>query len=94
VLSDLAPKLSGVATTDAARHAELVRRALELARAWLAPNGALLVKLFMDAEYPDLVRDLRAAFATVKTRKLSTTRKGSAELYACGRGLKEAARAT
>ncbi|MEW6270474.1 MAG: RlmE family RNA methyltransferase [Thermodesulfobacteriota bacterium] len=94
VLSDLAPKLSGIATTDAARHADLVRRAIELARAWLVPNGALLVKLFMDAEYQALVRDLRAAFATVKTRKLSTTRKGSAELYACGRGLKEAAPAT
>jgi 23S rRNA (uridine2552-2'-O)-methyltransferase len=94
VLSDLAPKLSGIATTDAARHADLVRRAIELARAWLLPKGALLVKLFMDAEYQALVRDLRAAFATVKTRKLSTTRKGSAELYACGRGLKEAAPAT
>jgi len=94
VLSDLAPKLSGIATTDAARHADLVRRAIELARAWLAPGGALLVKLFMDAEYQGLVADLRAAFATVKTRKLGTTRKGSSELYACGRGLKEAAAAT
>jgi 23S rRNA (uridine2552-2'-O)-methyltransferase len=89
VLSDLAPKLSGIATTDSARHADLVLRALALARAWLRPPGALLVKLFMDAEYQALIRELRAAFATVKSRKLETTRRGSAELYACGRGLKE-----
>jgi len=89
VLSDLAPKLSGIATTDAARHADLVLRALTLARAWLRPPGAFLAKLFMDSEYQALVRELRTAFATVKSRKLETTRRGSAELYVCGRGLKE-----
>jgi 23S rRNA (uridine2552-2'-O)-methyltransferase len=91
VLSDLAPKLSGIAASDSARHAALVHRALELARAWLAPGGALLAKLFMDAEYQELIRDIRATFSTVKTRKLDTTRKGSSELYVCGRGLKEVA---
>jgi len=94
VLSDLAPKLSGIATTDAARHADLVLRALALARAWLRPPGALLVKLFMDAEYQALIGELRAAFASVKSRKLATTRRGSAEIYACGRGLKEPAPTT
>ncbi len=88
VLSDLAPKLSGIAASDSARHAALVQRALELSRGWLAPDGALLAKLFMDAEFEGLLRDLRATFGKVKTRKLGTTRKGSSELYVCGRGLK------
>jgi 23S rRNA (uridine2552-2'-O)-methyltransferase len=91
VLSDLAPKLSGIAASDSARHAALVHRAAELARAWLAPEGAFLAKLFMDAEYQALIRDLRATFSAVKSRKLDTTRKGSSELYVCGRGLKETA---
>lgn len=90
VLSDLAPKLSGIAASDSARHAALVHRALDLARAWLAPGGIFLAKLFMDAEYQELIRDIRATFSTVKSRKLDTTRKGSSELYVCGRGLKEA----
>ena len=90
VLSDLAPKLSGIASTDSARHAALVQRALELARGWLAPGGAFLAKLFMDAEYQGLIRELRNAFASVRAKKLGTTRKGSSELYVCGRGLKEA----
>ena len=91
VLSDLAPKLSGIAASDSARHAALVLRALELSRAWLAPGGILLAKLFMDAEYQELIRDVRATFSAVKSRKLDTTRKGSSELYVCGRGLKEVA---
>lgn len=94
VLSDLAPKLSGIAATDSARHAALVQRALELARGWLAADGALLAKLFMDAEFEGLIRELRATFAKVKTRKLGTTRRGSSELYVCGRGLKAPAVAT
>jgi 23S rRNA (uridine2552-2'-O)-methyltransferase len=91
LLSDLAPKLSGIAASDSARHAALVQRALELARVWLAPGGIFLAKLFMDGEYQDLIRDIRATFSNVKSRKLDTTRKGSSELYVCGRGLKATA---
>jgi len=92
VLSDLAPKLSGIAASDSARHAALVQRALELARAWLVPGGGIfLAKLFMDAEYQGLILELRRTFSAVKARKLDTTRKGSSELYVCGRGLKEGA---
>lgn len=90
LLSDLAPKLSGIAASDSARHAALVQRALELARVWLAPEGIFLAKLFMDAEYEGLIREIRATFAAVKSRKLDSTRKGSSELYVCGRGLKGA----
>jgi len=85
VLVDLAPKLTGVRATDSARQAELVRSAIACARAWLEPSGALLVKLFMDEEYPALMRDLRAGFAEVRLRRPDATRRGSRELYALGR---------
>ena len=85
VLVDLAPKLTGVRATDSARQAELVRSAIACARAWLEPSGALLVKLFMDEEYPALIRDLRAGFAEVRLRRPDATRRGSRELYALGR---------
>lgn len=86
VISDLAPKLSGIAAADEARHALLVELAVDVAREWLAPDGALLVKLFMDSEYEGLVRRLRAGFASVKTRRPPSTRKGSAEIYAVAQG--------
>ncbi len=85
VLSDMAPKLSGIKHADAARHAELVRVAIASARATLVPGGAFVAKLFMDAEYQDLLRELRATFAAVKTAKLDTTRQHSSELYVCAR---------
>jgi len=85
VLVDLAPKLTGVRATDSARQAELVRTAIACARAWLQPSGALLVKLFMDEEYPALMRDLRAGFAEVRLRRPDATRRGSRELYAFAR---------
>lgn len=85
VLSDLAPKLSGIAATDAARHAELVEVAIETALALLRPGGSLLVKLFMDSEYEALVRRLRSSFGNVRTRRPASTRKGSAEIYALAR---------
>jgi 23S rRNA (uridine2552-2'-O)-methyltransferase len=91
VLSDLAPKLSGIAASDSARHAALVHRALELTRAWAGAEAIFLAKLFMDAEYQELIREIRATFRAVKSRKPDSTRKGSSELYVCGRGLKETA---
>ncbi|MDG2308164.1 MAG: RlmE family RNA methyltransferase [Candidatus Binatia bacterium] len=88
VLSDLAPKLSGVKPADAVRHADLVRVAIERARGWLQPDGALIVKLFMDAEYQGLISELRRTFKAVRSVKPDSTRQGSSELYTCARGLR------
>ena len=88
VLSDLAPKLSGVKAADAARHADLVRLALERAQGWLQPEGTLVVKLFMDTEYQSLIELLRKTFRSVRSIKPDTTRQGSSELYTCARGLR------
>lgn len=84
-LSDMAPKLSGIKHADAARHAELVRVAMDVARRLLAPEGAFVAKLFMDAEYQDLMQELRGTFVSVKTAKLGSTRQHSAELYVCAK---------
>jgi len=85
VLVDVAPKLTGIRDADTAHQAELVRMAIARARAWLRPSGAMLVKLFMNAEYPALLRELRAQFAEVRVRRPEATRRGSAELYALAR---------
>ena len=44
VLSDMAPNLSGIASADAARMAELVELAIEFARRHLVAEGALVCK--------------------------------------------------
>ena len=58
------------------------------ARQWLKPGGAFVAKLFMDAEYELLVREIRESFQSVRTIKAESTRKRSAELYVCAIGLK------
>lgn len=88
VLSDLAPKLTGVKTADAVRHADLVRLAMDRAQRWLRPEGTLVVKLFMDAEYQGLISELRSTFRSVRSIKPDSTRQGSSELYTCARGLR------
>jgi 23S rRNA (uridine2552-2'-O)-methyltransferase len=88
LLSDMAPKLAGIKHADAARHAELVLTAIEMAPVILRPEGSFVAKLFMDAEYEGLIRDLRATFLAVKTVKLDTTRQHSSELYVVGKKLR------
>ena len=84
VLSDLAPKLTGIRDTDDARSAELVDATLRALPTVLRPGGRLLVKLFMGGTYDDTLDRLRRTFGDVRTTRPEATRRGSAELYALG----------
>jgi len=86
VLSDLAPKLTGVAATDEARRSELAASVLAALPHLLRPGGRLLMKVFMGPDHPALMAQLREAFDDVKTTRPEATRPGSAELYALGFG--------
>jgi 23S rRNA (uridine2552-2'-O)-methyltransferase len=82
ILSDMAPKLSGVRDRDQALAAELAALALEFARRFLRPGGKLLLKLFDAPETQGLIAELRGVFDAVAILRPEATRKGSAELYA------------
>ncbi len=86
VLSDLAPKLTGVRHTDEARAAELGGATLDVAARLLRPGGRLVMKLFMNSDFPLLIGRLRADFDQVKTTKPHATRHGSSEVYAIATG--------
>jgi len=88
LLSDMAPKLSGIKHADAARHAELVSTAIQMARSVLRPEGSFVAKLFMDAEYEMLIGEMRSVFIGLKTVKLETTRQHSSELYVVAKKLR------
>lgn len=89
VLSDMAPNLSGIAASDAARVAHLVETALEFALEHLKPDGALLVKLFHGSGYSQLVRLFKDHFREVRAIKPRASRERSAETFLLGRGLKK-----
>jgi 23S rRNA (uridine2552-2'-O)-methyltransferase len=81
VLSDLSPNISGIASTDQARSAELVRLALDFCREQLAPGGAFLVKVFQGDEFAGLLNEMKAMFQEVRTLKPSASREESRETY-------------
>ncbi len=88
VLSDMAPNLSGMQSVDQPRSMYLAELALEMAREYLNPAGAFVVKLFQGEGFEELVSGLRLSFRTVKFRKPDASRSRSSEIYAVCSGLK------
>ena len=86
VLSDVAPKLTGVRAVDEARTAELVSAVIGSLATLLRPGGRALVKLFMDATYPETVARMRGLFDRVRSTRPNASRRGSAEIYVAGEG--------
>lgn len=88
VVSDMAPNLSGISSTDAARIAHLVELALDFAAAHLKAEGALVVKLFHGEGYDALVHAFRAVFQVVKSVKPKASRDKSSETFLVGIGVR------
>ena len=88
VLSDMAPNLSGVAITDAARVEHIIDLAIEFAQAHMKPSGALLVKCFNGTGYTQLVEKFRQEFKTVTAKKPKASRDKSSEVFLLGKTLK------
>jgi 23S rRNA (uridine2552-2'-O)-methyltransferase len=86
VLSDAAPKLTGVRATDRARE-EVLLEAIEAALpVLLRPGGALVLKLMEGPEAQAIEKRLRAAFAGSRSLRPEASRKGTTERYWLGTG--------
>ena len=88
MLSDMAPNLSGIAITDAARVEDLIDLAVDFARHHLKPSGCLLVKCFNGSGYTQILEKFRQEFKTVSSKKPKASRDKSSEIFLLGRGLK------
>jgi 23S rRNA (uridine2552-2'-O)-methyltransferase len=86
VLSDMAPNVSGTAAVDQPRMMYLCELALDLAREVVKPGGAMVVKTFQGQGFDAYLQALREAFEQVKSRKPSSSRPESRELYLVARG--------
>jgi len=86
LLSDLAPKLTGVRATDDARSEALAEGVVAALPALLAPGGKLLLKTFMGPAHAALLASLRTRFARIDSTRPPATRPGSSELYLIGTG--------
>ena len=88
VLSDMAPNLSGIPSSDSARIAHLVELAVEFAVRHLRPEGVLVCKLFHGSGYSQLVALFKQHFKVVKPIKPKASRDKSSETFLAGLGLK------
>ncbi|MBF7073203.1 23S rRNA (uridine(2552)-2'-O)-methyltransferase RlmE [Glaciecola sp. MH2013] len=88
VISDMAPNMSGVATTDQYASMYLVELALDMARNVLKPNGSFCAKVFQGVGYDAYVKDLRTSFSKVIVRKPAASRPRSREVYLVAKGFK------
>ena len=86
VLSDAAPKLTGVRETDRANEERLLEAIEGLLPQLLTVGGSLLIKILEGPEAQAIDRRIRKSFERAKTLKLQSTRKGSSERYLIARG--------
>lgn len=86
VLSDLAPKLSGIRDADMARCLDLNRTALRVAVEILRPGGAILIKSFISDDLQLFTDELKRDFSSVQRTKPVATRQGSSEFYFYAKG--------
>ncbi len=88
VVSDMAPNLSGIESTDGARIQHLVELAVDFAQSHLRPQGALVAKIFHGSGHSELVDLFKKTFRVVKALKPKASRDRSAETFLVGMGLK------
>jgi 23S rRNA (uridine2552-2'-O)-methyltransferase len=88
VVSDMAPNLSGVEITDAARIEHLIELAIDFSRSHLRAQGALVCKVFHGSGYSQLVELFRQNFHVVKPIKPKASRDRSSETFLVGMRLK------
>jgi len=88
VLSDAAPKLTGVRDADRASEERLLEAVEALLPELLREGGDLLLKILEGPEAQAVDRRIRKRFASARTLKAAATRKGSSERYLLARGWK------
>lgn len=84
VVSDLAPKTSGIRGLDQQRSLALAQRAWEVACAFLRPGGHFLVKIFEGPDTGAFFAQLRSAFKHCHRLKPAGSRAASREYYILG----------
>ena len=81
VISDVAPKLTGIRDTDEARSLALNGTALAVAKRLLRPGGNFLIKSFVSEELRSFSTEVEKQFRSVQCTRPDASRKGSSEIY-------------
>lgn len=88
ILSDIAPKTTGIKERDQAVSFSLSKASFLFAKKILKRNGNFLVKTFQSKETQALVKKIKPFFDCVKIYIPKSTRHGSKEIYIIAKGYK------
>lgn len=84
VMSDMAPKTTGIRVQDQQRSLELCRNALQTSRTWLRKGGHFIVKFFQSEDFDRYLGEARPLFTKLELLRPKSTRKASYEIYIVG----------
>ncbi len=84
VISDMAPRTTGIRFTDQARSFELCELALDVAMKFLKKDGHFVCKLFHSDEFATLRKLIETNFQRFEAVKPEATRKISKEIFLVG----------
>lgn len=88
VLSDAAPKITGVRAADRAAEERLLEAIEALIPQLLQPEGDLLLKILEAPEARVVERRIGGRFARARSLRPAASRKGSSERYLLARGFR------
>ena len=81
LLSDLAPRTSGIKDVDQWKSIELSEAVVTLARTHLNRGGRCVMKVLRGGDFDAFLRDLKQEWKTVKTTQVEASRDRSREVY-------------
>ncbi|MGZ7108772.1 MAG: RlmE family RNA methyltransferase [Methanobacterium sp.] len=81
ILSDAAPKLTGIKDIDQLKSIDIAENALKIADSILKIGGSMIIKVFQGEGFEDYLKKVKRKFKIVKTTKPPSSKKGSMEMY-------------
>ncbi|MBN1847384.1 MAG: RlmE family RNA methyltransferase [Deltaproteobacteria bacterium] len=84
ILSDMAPRTTGVRSTDTIQSLALAEKALEIAVALLEKNGSFLCKVFEGEDFKSFRTKVSTHFKDISIMRPSAVRKRSREVFLIG----------
>ncbi|WP_414468283.1 RlmE family RNA methyltransferase [Methanobacterium sp. ACI-7] len=81
ILSDAAPKLTGIKDIDQLKSIDIAENALKIADSILKIGGNMVIKVFQGEGFEEYLKKVKENFRVVKTTKPPSSKKGSMEMY-------------
>lgn len=89
VVSDMAPKTTGIKSVDQLKSLELVEMVFYLLPKFLKPDGNFVIKVFESGEAQLFLKQQQRQFKEFKYFRPKSTRSVSKEYFVIGKGFKE-----